>query len=430
MMRHRFIITLLFISQIVISNAQSLKDQALEEFKKENYPKAIELMEAASKGSPEDAEIYYYLGFFTHYNANDSRPLKGYDTTYSQKVLHWLDKALEINPDYGDAKYFYFSECGAAALKDYQNGQFEKVRSHYEKAYARGVIPDWADELGKNMLTNCDTNAILFTHGDFPLNLCLFVQLHENFRKDISVIPLAFLDRPSFVNIINKNISLKTLRGVKTGLTEEQILDMHPSKWDTLVVNLPVPPALLIKYSLPFNYTFNWRIDPDYFSNRMVSKIEGEKAHPRTYLSTTRAMLLNIIETNNWQRPVYFTNTFDSFFLAGLDQNLQNCGLVSRLLPMKTESTSWQTDPEALKKLIITGNLEKFRTLINSDQPRVSGIASLYYNTYYLLAAYYYTSGKKEKIPLLIDSYKKYLMIGYNPQREEQYLMALEQMKN
>ena len=55
-----------------------LKEQALEEFKNENYPKSIELLKKAEKETPDDPEVYYYLGYFCHYLAYDSRPLKGY----------------------------------------------------------------------------------------------------------------------------------------------------------------------------------------------------------------------------------------------------------------------------------------------------------------------------------------------------------------
>ena len=41
----------------------NLKEKAIEEFKKENYPKAIQILKGALKESPKDADIYYYLGF-------------------------------------------------------------------------------------------------------------------------------------------------------------------------------------------------------------------------------------------------------------------------------------------------------------------------------------------------------------------------------
>ena len=71
------LLTATIISMTVFSQEISLKEQALEKFKVEHYDDAISLLEQALKQSPNDAEIYYYLGWFNHYRAYDSRPLKG-----------------------------------------------------------------------------------------------------------------------------------------------------------------------------------------------------------------------------------------------------------------------------------------------------------------------------------------------------------------
>lgn len=55
----------------VFSQEKSLKEQALEKFKSENYNDAISLLEQALNHSPNDADIYYYLGWFNHYQAYD-----------------------------------------------------------------------------------------------------------------------------------------------------------------------------------------------------------------------------------------------------------------------------------------------------------------------------------------------------------------------
>lgn len=105
----------------VFSQEKSLKEQAIEKFKAENYNDAISLLEQALKHSPNDAEIYYYLGWFNHYRAYDSRPLKGYDYRYYERIFEYLSKAIELNPNYGDAKYFYGAECSANAFNAMQN---------------------------------------------------------------------------------------------------------------------------------------------------------------------------------------------------------------------------------------------------------------------------------------------------------------------
>jgi hypothetical protein len=173
-----------------------------------------------------------------------------------------------------------------------------------------------------------------------------------------------------------------------------------------------------------------WVIEPDLISNRMVAKIEGENLHPRTYLSPTRAMLLNIIETNKWERPIYFSNTFETYFLAGLDNYFQNCGLVSKLIPIKTNKTKWNINVPVLENLVLNTNLDKLKTIIDNDQPRASGIIGLYSSSYYWLADYYRSAGRENDISRVIDKYKQNLMIGFKPDSEKRYLNAIEKMKN
>lgn len=370
-MRIKTYITFLIPLIVSVSYGQelSLKEAAIEEFKKENYPNAIEILKTALKESPNDAEIYYYLGFFTHYNAYDSRPLASYRSTYSDTVFQYLDKALELNPNYGDAKYFYTAECGAAAFLEVNNGNLEKVKEFYEKAYIKGGFPKWALEYGRHTLALCDTNAILFTHGDFILNVCWYLQLCKSFRTDISVIPLAVLDRPWFaIKIKSGNI----FKPVKMNISENQLLDMHPYKWDTTTISIDVPDPLIKKFNLRDNYKMNWVVKPDYISNRIVSKIEGEKAKRRTYLSGHRAVLLSIIETNQWERPIFFARGFELFYLAGLEQYFQNCGLVSKLLPMKTENTDSDIDIDKLEYFVFETSLKDYNSVIKTDQPRAS----------------------------------------------------------
>ena len=327
-------------------------------------------MEKALVENPNDADMYYYLGFFNHYNAYDSRPLKEYNSDYSDKILNYLDKALELDPNHGDAKYFYFIECLAVAFKEYQQNNLDKVKEQIEKAYQKGVIPEWAIELGETILNSCEKDAILFTHGDYPLNICLFAQLHSDYRKDVSLIPLSMLDRPSFDLVINENKDSDILRGVDLGITKEQILDIHPYKWDTTTVSIPVSSTLINQYSTPQDYTMDWVIEPDLYSERTVARIEGAEVKKQAYLSPTRAMLLSIIETNKWTRPIYFTNTFESHYLAGLDQYFQNCGLVSKLTPIQTKDTPFNINVPDLETLVFETKLKKLKTIIDNDQPR------------------------------------------------------------
>lgn len=417
--------SLLFLS--VFGQDNNLKEKALEEFKKENYPKAIKLLETALKESPNDPDIYYYLGFFIHYNAYDTRPLAGYNTSYSDTVFSFLDKAIELNPNHGDAKYFYAAEAGAASLNAVKMKDFEKFKYFYEKAYNKGAFPDWAIEYGKITLDLCKKDAILFTHGDFILNICWYLQTFEEYRTDISVVPLALMDRPWFAMEVKQG---NMFTSVEMSISENQLIDMHPYKWDTTTIEIKVPTLLNEKYDLPLGYKMEWIVEPDFSSSRVVSKISGEEAKPRTYLSAQRALLLDIVEANHWQRPIYFTAGFENFYLAGLNQYFQNCGLVSKLLPFKSIDTDWEFDIESFEKLVFEVSYINYSNVIETNQPRISGMLNSYKTSFWYLTEYYKNNGETTKLDNVINEFKSKMIIGFDSEYEQKFLEALEKFKN
>jgi len=416
---------LLFSSIFVFSQEMNLKEQALEAYGGEHYPEAIRLMKEYVKQNPKDAEGYYYLGFFIHYNAYDSRPMAGYDASVSDTVFKYMKKALNLNPDYGNARYFYTAECGAAATRALKSGNDDKVIHYYEKAAEMGGFPAWQTEIGKRMLESCEDEAILFAHGDVVLNTLWYLQLYQDIRTDVSVIPLVFLSRPWYVKEV-KNGDL--FRNVNMNISDEQIMSMHPYKWDTTIIHLSVPKKLKTKYELGQDYTMDWAVKPDLWSNRTEIKLDVKNIRNKTYMSGQRAVLLNIIEANQWKRPVYFTNTFNNYYLAGLDEYFQEHGVVSKLLPMKTGQTDWHINVKKLEQLVFKEDFEGFKTVLKKDQPRGSRILYTYYSAFTKLAAYYKKNGNYDKLESLIEAFREKMMIGFKKKYERKMLESMENM--
>jgi hypothetical protein len=405
---------------------QTLKEQALEEFKKEHYNEAIALLEQAAKDTPKDAEVFYYLGWFNHYRAYDSRPLRGYDFSYSEQIFKYLDKALELKPGYGDAKYFYGAECSGNAFIAMQNNDAEKLKYFYKLASDKGAYPAWLKEFGRNFLNSCDANAILFTGGNADFDVCLYLQLHENVRTDITLLPIGNIDRPWYVKFL-KNGLQGAVKKVELSLTDQQIMDIHPFKWDSTTIKIQVSPDYKKQFDLSDNYQLQWMIAPDLYSDRMSSKIESEKQKKRTYLSPQRAILLQIIEDNFSQRPIYFSNFCSKTLCGGLNLYFQNCGLVSRLTPISTKDTEFAFNYRKMEDLLKEQNLIHFKTLMNSDMPRISGIiASGYYNTLLNLSVRYAETNDKNSKIQLKQLFEKHLKIGYNPEFENEIQNDLE----
>ena len=413
-------ICLLTILCVFCTHAQkpTLKEQAIEEFKKEHYNEAVALLEKAVLQSPDDAEIYYYLGWFNHYRAYDSRPMKGYDFDYSQKIFDYFDKAISLNPDYGDAKYFYGAECSANAFEAMQSYDVENLRYFYKKAADKGAYPAWLIEFGKNFMNTCDENAILFVGGNLDFDICMYLQLHQNYRTDITIIPLGYLDRPWYIKFLKDGLE-GGIRKITINLTERQIMDIHPYKWDTTTVYIPVSQALKTEFKLDPNFQFKWTIEPDLMSNTMHSKyIEGEQARKRIYLSPQRALLLQIVEDNFSERPFYFAYTEPTRY-CGLNSCFKSCGISFRLVPVEMADADKSLDVAKLEALFKPENFKDFHTLKTHDMPRVSWPTVYSYNNAFVrLAKYYKQHNQTEKLDNLINFYKTHIAIGIDEDYE------------
>jgi tetratricopeptide (TPR) repeat protein len=395
---------------LIFGQDNDFKAEALRAFENENYPRAISFLHQALEQNPTDKELYYYLGYFYHYNAYDSRPLAGYKLDYSDTVFYYLEKALELDPAYGDATYFYVAECGAQAFYALQSKDYNRVKQLYQKAAAVGGFPEWALEYGRLLFSQVAPEGILFTHGDFMLNVCWYLQLCENYRTDVSVIPLVMLNRPFFVlELMHGSL----FRAVPFNASELQVMNMHPAKWDTLSLSIPVPDSLRAVYGLPDGYEMTWELAPD---------LQGK----RSYLSTERTLLLDIIEANQWKRPVYWAKGMDDYYLGGLEAYACDKGLVSELVPFKTQETSYAFDPKSLVSIWEEKPPLFYRSVLEKNQPRVSSmVLYTYASGLVALAAYYKETGESAKSEQVIRWFQTYLNLGVWPALEKQYYEIL-----
>ena len=371
-------------------------------------------MQSALKTDPNDKEIYYYLGYYYHYNAYDSRPLIGYNSHYSDTVFYYLEKALDLDPNYGDAKYFYVAECGAAAIQAIKHRDYDKIKYFYQKAEDIGGFPDWLIEFGQLMLSQVEPNGILFTMGDLSLNVCRYLQVCDNYRTDITIIAYGLLNRPFYILELKSG---KSRRNLKIDLSDEQIMDMHPYNWDTTLLEIFVPKAICTSYEVDPDYKMKWKITPDLFGSR-------------SYLSCETAIVLSIIESNKWDRPIFFQSDIPQYVIPGIQNNVTNFGLVEKLVPIDTKNTKWQYNVESLESFIHSNSLQKYNTILKTNQPRVSGpVLFAYYRSLYSLTLYYLKEDEFSKIDDIIKFYKDYLDIGVSPDYEKGMLEELQRMK-
>ncbi len=224
--------------------------------------------------------------------------------------------------------------------------------------------------IAENYLNSCAPNAILFTNGDndtFPL---WYAQEVEGVRTDVRVINLSLLNTEWFIDqmkrkaylsdpvpfsltkdkyrqgnhdvtylfedeaLKNTYVDVKALFGIiaqddsrlKMNTSQVGTIDYFPTKkfmvtYDSasLVASGAITPQMMNRLD-----TIRWE-----YKGQAIEK--------------ANLMILDLLATNNWKRPVYFVSTTGADTYIGLDNYLHLEGLAYRLLPVKAVSTDQQT---------------------------------------------------------------------------------------
>jgi len=180
-----------------------------------------------------------------------------------------------------------------------------------------------------NLLMSVSKNGILFTAGDndtFPL---WFLQEAEGIRRDVRIVNLSLLNTPWYISQLRR-LEPK----VPMNWTEEDVLpggrathqrnDINPDPNSPSAVRLP--------------------------QTGMRILIPSTREHP--ILRVQDFMVMDIIDANNWQRPIYFSSTVGPDNFVGFGPFLQFQGMVNRVMPEPV------TDENAI-------NFERTRFLLN-----------------------------------------------------------------
>lgn len=375
----------------------NLKQAAIDKFESEDYQEAISLLKQAVSENPHDAEAYYYLGYYTHHLCYDVPPRK-YDEDKSNEILEYLSIAVALDPHYGNAFYFMGSEHGARFHFALKEGNLERAKKELRAGREKGGYPDWLVEYARNMLSSCDSSAILFTGGDAEVNPALYLQFVESYRTDITVVPVASLDFPPFVMVAKRGVE-GYFHGIPTSWSEEQILSMRPHEWKSEIIKVPITePALQMLPVPPQKNVMEWELKPD----TMRDSLE--------LLSPGCALIADIVKTNRWERPIYFSIGSPRNKRANLDPYLQLCGLTYRLLPIEVEEYDLNLNPQKIERvLLMPEHYSHFGTVKEFDMPRCSHLLNNYRVVLIQLASYYAKSGNNSKAADILDKMTTYM---------------------
>jgi len=262
--------------------------------------------------------------------------------------------------------------------------------NYFEHNRARNFVP-W--DYAYNLLQSVEPNAILFTNGDndtFPL---WYLQDVEGVRRDVRIANLSLLNTPWYIKQL-KNNSPHGAQKVKMTMSDSQIDNMGPERWETKIITLPISKDVYKKYGVPDSLiknenVFSWQMKPTaQFGDVQAIRIQD-------------LAVLDLIKASNWERPIYFAVTCADNSKLNLDDYLQMEGLALKLVPYKGENSFYFVNEKILKQQLFnepsgySKNYQpgfKYRGLndktvfLDENHQR---LAQNYRNSYLRLAIYY-----------------------------------------
>ncbi len=221
-----------------------------------------------------------------------------------------------------------------------------------------------ARDFAANYLNSCEPNAILFTNGDndtFPL---WYAQEVEGIRTDVRVVNFMLASGHWYVHqMMNKAYESDPLpftlsydhyqNGVNNavvfyntnfqGSAElKQVIDFIASENDKTKLSLAngekinFSPTKKLKLNIDSAAIVRNNVVPENMQDKIVPSIEWEVR--QNYLYKNDLMLLDIIATNNWERPIYFANPNSLNKVLGVEQYCHLEGMVYKFMPVKAEN--------------------------------------------------------------------------------------------
>ena len=213
----------------------------------------------------------------------------------------------------------------------------------------------------RNFLASCAPNAILFTGGDndtFPL---WYVQEVEGFRTDVRVVVLSYFDTDWYVEQMTQQANESAplpfsleFRNYRKG-TNDVLYVMDRQNLEAIsareYLRLLKNESELLRLSSSGRSSYNMVPSRNLILDVDIEKVYNEGLIPEgmegimvdqmnlrvkgNYLTKGNMMLIDLITSNNWERPIYFNNTSLATIGLDIEDYVVMEGLTYRLLPVR-----------------------------------------------------------------------------------------------
>lgn len=266
-----------------------------------------------------------------------------------------------------------------------------------------------------NILQSAGPGGIIFTNGDndtFPL---WYLQDVEGVRRDVKVVNLSLLNTDWYIKQL-KNNDPYGVGTVNIRLSDAQIDQLRPIQWEPVDVSVPAPrPGVNLQlsdifqqYSIADSTVMNsgsiqWRM-PNTLTFGDVKAVRVQDL-----------MVKEIVEANNWVRPIYFAVTCSDDSKIGLQEYLKMEGMSFQIVPEKRVPGK-----EFVNEKVLSQQLKGTEEFSKEYQPGFSfrglddpGIffdnnhkrmVQNYRNAFMRLAVHYHNVGKNNEVVSTLNS--------------------------
>ncbi len=220
-----------------------------------------------------------------------------------------------------------------------------------------------ARDIGANYLKSCAENAILFTYGDNDSFPVWYVQDVEQVRPDIRVANLSYIQAGWYIGMMRQKsyesaplpLSLeqnKYIEGVRGQLPVnnkvdkpvniKEVVSFAGSDDKRYMVDLSgrgdylnYIPANKFLIGVDSATVFSKGTVKEYFRDKFIPQVVWEYSESDAFKGDLAIM--DLLATNNWERPIYYSTTVPSSQYKGLEKFFIQEGLAYRVAPVKTE---------------------------------------------------------------------------------------------
>lgn len=286
------------------------------------------------------------------------------------------------------------------------------LRTGFHEANRTGNYVAW--DYSYNLLQSCEPDAILFTNGDndtFPL---WYLQDVEGVRRDVRIANLSLLNTNWYINQL-KNEEPYGSKKVPISLTDAQIRQIQPIEYRPRTWEIPVPEGVVKQYSIEETSTAlrDTVLKRGSISFFMPATLEFGNVKA---LRVQDIMVLDIVRTAAWHRPIYFAMTVSDDGKIGLRDYLQLDGLAFKLTPFKEKQnvlnineprlradlfTDVQQPSKTPKEGFMWRGLQDSTTYFDEDVRRLM----VNYRQAFLILASYYSNVENQasRVPPVLD---------------------------